>query len=169
MLCGGVDLTQLPGIGPYNALQLLSEIGPDMSPWPTEKHFASWLTLSPNNKVSGGKLLSSRTQPSANRAAKVLRLAVMSFARSDHALAAFYRRLALRIGKAKAITATARKLAVLLYRLLKEKAPYRHQTAAQYDSRQRGRILRNLRMRAKNLGYGLLDLETGELLGGAVS
>ena len=65
----GVDLSQLDGIGPYTALRLLSEIGTDMTRWPTDKHFTSWLTLAPKNKVSGGRVLSSRTQPSANRAA----------------------------------------------------------------------------------------------------
>jgi transposase len=78
----GVDLSQIDGIGPYNALRLLSEIGTDMTRWPTEKHFTSWLTLAPHNKVSGGRLLSSRTQPSANRAAAVLRLAAMNLGRT---------------------------------------------------------------------------------------
>ena len=91
-----------------------------MSRWPTEKHFTSWLTLAPNNKISGGRLLSSRTQPSANRAAAILRMAAMSLGRTETALGAFYRRLAYRVGKAKAITATARKLAILVYRTLKE-------------------------------------------------
>jgi len=120
-LSGGVDLTELPGIGPYAALKLISEIGLDMHCWPTEHHFTSWLTLAPNNKISGGKLLSSRTQPSANRAAKILRIAAMTLHRSDHALGAFYRRLAARTDKPKAITATARKLAILVYRMLKYK------------------------------------------------
>ena len=81
-----------------------------MTRWATEKHFTSWLTLAPQNKISGGRLLSSRTQPSANRAAAMLRLAAMNLARTQTALGAGYRRLAFRIGKAKAITATARKL-----------------------------------------------------------
>ena len=84
-LAGGVDITEVPGIGPYGALQLISEIGLDMSRWPSPGHFTSWLTVSPHNKISGGKLLGSATQPSANRAAKTLRIAAMSCARSDHA------------------------------------------------------------------------------------
>ena len=71
----GVDLTQIDALGPYSALRLLAEIGTDMSRWPTEKHFTSWLTLAPHNKISGGRLLSSRTLPSANRAAAILRMA----------------------------------------------------------------------------------------------
>ncbi len=169
VLCGGIDLTDLPGIGPYGALKLLSEVGLDMTRWPTEKHFASWLTLSPNAKISGGRLLASRTQPSANRAARIFRIAIMSLGRSDHALGAFYRRMALRIGKAKAITATARKLAVLFYRMLRDKRPYREQTAVDYDAVQRRRILRHLRKRAESLGFQLVDRATGELLGATVS
>jgi transposase len=160
-LSGGVDLTELPGIGPYGALKLISEIGLDMHCWPTENHFASWLTLAPNNKISGGKLLGSRTQPSANRAAKILRIAAMSLSRSDHALGAFCRRLAARTEKPKAITATARKLAILVYRMLKYKMPYHETSAAEYDERQHTRILRGLRKRAKSLGFELVDPSTG--------
>ena len=169
VLCGGVDLTELPGIGPYGALRLISEVGLDMTRWPSEKHFASWLTLSPNAKISGGKLLASATQPSANRAARIFRIAAMSLGRSDHALGAFYRRLAARTGKAKAITATGRKLAVLFYRTLRDKRPYREQSAGDYDARQRSRILRHLRRRAESLGFQLVDRATGELLGAPVS
>ena len=120
----GADLAQIDGIGPDNALRLLSEIGTDLTRWPTEKHFTSWLTLAPQNTISGGRLLSSRTQPSANRAAAILRLAAMNLGRMQTALGAFYRRVAFRIGKAKAITATARKLAVLVYRTLKDHLVY---------------------------------------------
>ena len=97
--------------------RLIAEIGTDMSRWCTGKHFTAWLTLAPNNKISGKRLLSSRTQPSANRAAAVLRRAAMSLTRSSTALGAYYRRLAYRLGPPKAITATARKLAALVYRV----------------------------------------------------
>jgi transposase len=163
-LSGGVDITEVPGIGPYAALQLISEIGLDMSRWPSPGHFASWLTLAPHNKISGGKLLGSATQPSANRAAKTLRLAVMSFTRSDHALAAFYRRLAGRIGKPKAITATARKLAILIYCMLRDHSPYREQPAAVYDERLRKRVLHGLRRRAQSLGFDLVQIDNGLVL-----
>ena len=110
-LTGGIDLSQIDSIGPQAALQIIAEIGTDMRRWQSEKHFTSWLALAPNNKVSGGRLLSSRTPPSANRAAVILRRCAMSLGRTSTALGAFYRRLAARVGKAKAITATARKLA----------------------------------------------------------
>lgn len=165
----GADLSQLDGIGPYNALRLIAEIGTDMTRWPTEKHFTSWLTLAPQNKVSGGRRLSSRTQPSANRAAAVLRLAVFTLGRSQTALGAFYRRLSVRIGKAKAITATARKLAILVYRTLKGTFLYRDPGAAAYDAQHRVRVIRNLRRRAADLGLELVDRSTGAVLGDAVS
>ena len=162
-------LTQIDGIAPHSALRLLSEIGTDMNRWPTEHYFTSWLTLAPNNKVSGGRLLSSRTQPSANRAAAILRLAAMNLGRTQTALGAFYRRLAFRIGKAKAITATARKLAILVYRTLKGTLRYQDPGAAAYDTHQRARVLRRLRHRAENLGFALVNRQTGELLEGVVS
>lgn len=168
-LTGGVDLTQIDGIAPYTALKLLSEIGTDMSRWPSDKHFTSWLTLAPKNKISGGRLLSSRTQPSANRAAAILRMAAMSLGRTQTALGAFYRRLAARIGKPQAITATARKLAILVYRALKGELVYRDPGADGYDAQQRTRVLRRLRQRANNLGFALVNRQTGELLEGVVS
>ena len=165
----GIDLTQLDAIGPYSALRLVAEIGTDMSRWPTEKHFTSWLTLAPKNKISGARLLSSRTQPSANRAAAILRLAAMSLGRTETALGAFYRRLAYRVGKAKAITATARKVAVLVYRTLKDGLVYHDPGAAAYDAHHRTRVLRRLRQRAATLGFTLVNLETGEQLETVVS
>ena len=165
----GVDLSQIDGIGPYNALRLLSEIGTDMTRWPTDKHFTSWLTLAPQNKISGGRLLSSRTQPSANRAAAILRLAAMNLGRTQTALGAFYRRVAFRIGKAKAVTATARKLAVLVYRTLKDHLVYVDPGADAYDAQDRTRVVRRLRQRAENLGFGLVNLSTGEVVEGSVS
>lgn len=168
-LTGGIDLTQIDGIGPYSALKLIAEIGTDMTRWPTEKHFTSWLTLAPKNKISGGRLLSSRTQPSANRAAAILRMAVMSLNRTQTALGAFYRRLAARIGKPQAITATARKLAVLVYRALKGQLVYKDPGADAYDLQQRTRLLRHLRQRAAALGFELVNRETGEIPSAAVS
>jgi transposase len=168
-LTGGIDLTQIDGLTPYNVLKLLAEIGTDMSRWRTAKHFTSWLTLAPKNKISGGRLLSSRTQPSANRAASILRMAAMSLSRTSTALGAFYRRLAARIGNPHAITATARKLAILVYRALKGELVYRDVGADGYDAQQRARAVNQLRRRAANLGFELLNPQTGEILHAAVS
>jgi transposase len=165
----GVDLSQIDGIGPYNALRLFSELGTDMTRWPTDRHFTSWLTLAPKNKITGGRLLSSRTQPSANRTAAILRLAAMNLGRTQTALGAFYRRLAIRIGKAKAVTATARKLAILVYHTLKDGLVYRDAGAEAYDAQHRTHVVRRLRQRAAQLGFVLVNRETGELVEGAVS
>jgi transposase len=168
-LTGGVDLSQIDGIAPYTALKLVSELGTDMTRWPTAKHFTSWLTLAPKNKISGGRLLSSRTGPSANRAAAILRFAVMSLSRTQTALGAFYRRLAARIGKPQAVTATARKLAILVYRALKGELQYRDPGADVYHPEQRTRIVRRLRQRAARLGFALINRETGEVLSHATT
>ena len=98
----GKDVTRVNGLGPYLTLKLIAECGDDLSAWPSAKHFTSWLCLALHNKISGGKVLSSRTRRSGNRAASLLRLAAISVGRTDTALGAFYRRLAARIGKAKA-------------------------------------------------------------------
>jgi transposase len=165
----GIDLTQIDGIAPYTALRLIAEIGTDMSRWPTYKHFTSWLTLAPKNKVSGARLISSRTQPSANRAAYLLRMSAMVLGRTSTALGAYYRRIAYRVGKPKAITATARKLAILVYRALKGELDYADPGEAAYEQRHRERTLRNVRNRAKRLGFGLVNLETGEVIPEPVS
>ena len=128
-----------------------------------------WLTLAPQNKVSGGRLLSAKTQPSANRAAGILRLSALSLGRTETALGAFYRRLAYRVGKAKAITATARKLAILVYRTLKDGLRYQDPGAAAYTAHHRARVLRHLRQRAATLGFALVTRDTGEVLEGTVS
>ena len=162
----GVDVTGIDGIGPYGALRLISEIGTDMTRWPTERHFTSWLTLAPRNRISGGRLLSSTTAPSANRAAAVLRMAAVAVGKTQTALGAFYRRLAYRVGKPKAVTATARKLAVLVYRHLKGEITYHDVGAAAYEARQRARSVSALSRRARTLGFSLVDSTTGELLEG---
>jgi transposase len=165
----GADLTQVDTIGPYTALQLVAEIGTDMTRWRTEKHFTSWLTLAPKNKISGARLISSKTQPSASRAASILRMCAMVAGRTSTALGAYYRRIAYRIGKPKAITATARKIAILVYRVLRGDLDYRDPGANAYEAHHRTRTIRHLRNRARKLGFNLVNLETGELLQGPVS
>ncbi len=165
----GADITQIDALGPYTALRLISEIGTDMNRWPTEKHFTSWLTLAPKNKITGGRLISSKTQPSANRAAAMLRMCAMGVGKTSTALGAYYRRIAYRVGKPKAITATARKLAILVYRVLRGDIDYSDPGADAYEANHRTRTLRNLRNRAKRLGFALLNLESGELLQGEAS
>jgi transposase len=153
----GVDLTLVEGIEAPTALVLLSEIGTDMSRWPTVKHFCSWLGLCPQRRVSGGRVLSRRTKPGAGRAALALRLAAGALHRSRSALGAFFRRLKSRAGVPKAITATAHKLARLVYTLLKEGTAYVAQGVAEYEARYRERAVKGLSRRAKELGYELVQ------------
>jgi transposase len=101
----GTDLTRIHGLGLALALKLVSECGTDLLAWPSAKHFTSWLCVAPGNKISGGKLLSSRTRRSSSRAAAPFRLAATTIGRSDTALGAFYRRLSSRTGKPTAVTA----------------------------------------------------------------
>lgn len=155
----GVDLTSITSIGPHSALKIISEIGCDMTRWPTKKHFASWATLAPHNKITGGKVKSSRTLPSNNRVAIALRIAAMNAGRTQTALGAFYRRKAAQIGKAKAVTATAHKLAEIIYSMLKNGTTYQEPGADAYEQRYRTRVLRNMEKRAKNLGFRLVPLE----------
>ena len=163
----GVDLTQIHGLGPTLALKLVGECGTDLSAWPNAQHFTSWLCLAPGNKISGGKILSARTRRSGNRAAALLRLAATTVGRTQTALGAFYRRLSARIGKAKAVTATARKIAVLFYNTLRHGLDYTDPGAAYYEERYRHRVLTNLQRRAKAFGYVLQ--ETGSVPPMAVS
>ena len=153
----GADLTQIHGFGPYTVLRLVAECGDDMRKWPTAKNFKSWLTLAPGNKIgSGGRLLSSKTRRSASRAAALLRIAAVNIGRTQTALGAFYRRLAARIGKAKAVTATARKLAILFYRALRFGMTYADPGASYYEERHRERVIHNLHRRARELGFSLV-------------
>ena len=154
----GVDLTQIHGMGPSLSLKLVGECGTDLRAWPSAKHFTSWLCLAPGNKISGGKMLSSRTRRSSSRAAALLRLAAVTIGRSDTALGAFYRRLAARAGKAKAVTATARKIAVLFYNTLRHGMTYQEPGASHYEERYRNRVLGNLKRRARSFGYDLQEL-----------
>jgi transposase len=163
----GKDITKIDGFGPYLSLKLVAECGDDLSAWPSAKHFTSWLGLAPNNKISGGKVLSARTKRSGSRAAALLRLAAVTVGRTDTALGAFYRRLSARIGKAKAVTATARKIAVLFYNAVRHGMEYVDPGASFYETRYRKRVVDNLHRRAKTFGFLLQPVEAAS--SGAVS
>jgi len=151
----GVDLTQVDGLKAIMVQNILSEIGTDMSPWPTAKHFASWLRLSPNNKITGGKVKQRGTLPSQNRVNTAFRVAAQSLARSDCALGAFLRRIRAKHGAPIAITATAHKLARIVYTMLKNRQPYHDPGASYYEEQYRLRTIRNLQRRASKLGMRL--------------
>jgi transposase len=147
----GVDLTSLPGIQASTAQSLVSELGTDVGRWKSEKHFASWLGLCPGTKITGGKRLSGRTRHVVNRAATALRIAAQAVGRSKTALGAFYRRLKARLGSPKANTATAHKLARMIYRLLKFGKAYVERGEAAYELHFKNRLLRNLQKQASHL------------------
>lgn len=154
----GVDLTRINGIDEMTAFTVLAEVGPDMTRFPSAKHFASWLGLCPGTRISGGKVLNGATKRSPNRAAQALRLAAMALRHSQSALGAYYRRLCARLDKRRAITAAAHKLARLIYTLLTKGAEYVDQGELYYEERHRQRVLHHLTKRAETMGYSLVPL-----------
>lgn len=155
----GVDLTKIDGIDTPTALTIIGEIGIDMSKWPTDKHFSSWLALCPGSKVSGGKVLSSKSKPSANRAAHAFRLAAYSLHNSKSALGAFLRRKKSHLGSPKAITATAHKIARIFYNMLKYGSKYVDLGQDYYERCYRERVIANLKRKAKQLGYDIVNVK----------
>lgn len=153
----GVDLLAVPGINHVSALQIIGEIGLDMTQWKNAKQFASWLGLCPGNKVSGGKRLSGKTKPSNNRAAATLRMAAFTLYRSQTSLGAYLRRLKSQKGPMKAITATAHKLAKIIYNMLRDGVEYKEAGQTYYEEQYRGRVLRNLRKKAAEFGFNLVE------------
>jgi len=153
----GVDLTQIDGFNETTVLKILSETGTDMSAWPTEKHFCSWLGISPGNKISGGKILKSKTKPTASRAAAAFRMAAYTLFNSKSALGAYYRRQRIRLGAPKAITATAHKLARIFYSMIKKGTEYVKLGQKEYEQMYRNRITKNLKRRAAELGFELVE------------
>jgi transposase len=155
----GTDLTEIFGITDTNTIEIISEIGLDVSKWPTVKHFTSWLNLAPNNKVSGGKILSSKTQKKKNKAGQIFKLAAYAVQRSKNWLAMFYHRIKSRHGVKKAITATARKIAVVFYKMMKEKIAFNPLSADTYMQTFKEQQLRKLKKQADKLGLMLVQNE----------
>jgi hypothetical protein len=154
----GVDLTQVPGLT-YNVLTLYSEIGRDMSRWKTAGHFTSWLTICPDNDISGGRVLWRGTRHQKNRAAQIFRLAAYGLHRSQSTLGDYLRRMKAKLGPAAAITATARKLAVIFYTIVKNQVEYDDSTWAKLDTQRQTRIENKLRRQAKRMGFQLVAIE----------
>lgn len=155
----GVDLTQVVGLNMLSVLIIISEVGVDMSRWRSAKAFASWLGLSPGNKISGGKILSSRTMPVANRVAILLRNLGPVVGRTDTWLGVFHRRMKARLGPAGANTATARKLACIIYHLLKYKEAYIDVDHLIYQERIRKSRIAKLCKQAEELGFEIVKKE----------
>jgi transposase len=148
----GLDLTRIDGIDVGVAQTLISEVGLNMSHWPDEHHFASWLGLCPDHLITGGRVIRRGTRPVINRAATALRIGATTLLRSHSYLGAQYRRLRGKLGAPKAITAMAHKLAVLVYRMLKWGTEYVDKGMQYYEERHREQQIRFLKKRAANLG-----------------
>lgn len=154
-LCG-VDLTRINGIDSLTALKVLSEVGPDLSRFQSAKHFASWLGLCPGTRISGGKSLSGASKRTTSRAAQALRMAATALRSSKSALGAYYRRLCARMDKPRAVTATAHKLARLIYAMLTQGTEFVEQSQEYFEERYRQRVLYHLNQRASQLGFSLV-------------
>jgi hypothetical protein len=151
----GVDLTRIGGIDVCTALKVLAELGTDLSKFKSAKHFASWLGLCPGTRITGGKRISGVTKRIANRVAQALKLAAHGLHRSQCALGAYYRRMAARLGAGKAITATAHKLARLVYAILTTGEEFIERTQDHYEDQVRSRTIRYLQKKAASLGFNL--------------
>jgi transposase len=160
----GVDLTRIEGIDALTAQVILSECGIDMDRFPTEKHFASWLGLCPNNRITGGNIRSRRSRAGAKRISLSLRIAAQSLHRSQSPLGHFCRRLAARTSKPQAITATAHKLARLVYRMLKYGEAYVDQGQIAYQQRSQELQIQRLARTAHRLGFDLVNNSSGEIV-----
>jgi transposase len=163
----GVDLTELDGIAEVTALVVVSEIGLDMTRFPSVKHFCAWLGLCPRLKKTGGRVISSRTRKGKGRAARALCLAARALWHSQTAMGSYLRRLKARLGAPMATTATAHKLARLLYQTLKTGTLPAKETAAAYAARQRQQAVATLTKKALRLG--LRVVATGEIVEGVPS
>jgi transposase len=155
----GLDLTAIPGFSSLNVHTLFSEIGPDLSKFPSAKHFCSWLGLSPDNRISGGKILSAHTRNVKSRAASALRMAAYSAGKSYSAIGDYFRRLRARLGAPKAITATAHKLARIIFHLLTTHSPYNESVFQQNEHRYLTNAKRNLAKKARELGFSIHSIQ----------
>jgi transposase len=149
----GVDFTQIHGLDASSVYTILSEVGLDPSAFPTAKNFTNWLALCPNNRITGGKVKSSKTRKAKNRAANAFRLAARSAGNSTSALGGYFRRMRSRLGAPEAITATAHKIARIFFHLWRTGQPYQDPGQDYYEQKYKERVLANIIKKAKNLGY----------------
>ena len=151
----GVDITAVHGISASLAQTVILEVGTQMSKFPNEKHFCSWLGLAPKNEISGGKILKNKTLKTKNRAGQAFRMAAGSVMRADCAFGAFYRRQKARLGPAQAAVATAHLIARVVYRMLKYRVEYEPLSVVQYELHYRAQQIRYLQKKAAKFGFQL--------------
>ncbi len=154
----GVDLTKIFGISELNPFEIISEVGVDMTKWPTAKHFTSRLNLAPNNRISGGRLLAHKKQKKINRDSQVFKMAAFSLQRSNHWSGDFYRRMKSRSGPLMATKATARKLAVVFYHMMSEKIEFQPIGSDQYQLELKEKKIKYLTKQASKMGMVLSPL-----------
>lgn len=155
----GIDLIAVDGLGENTVQTILFEVGLDMEKWPTAKHFTAWLGLAPNPKISGGKNIGQQKRKVKNRAAQAFRMAAAALQNSKCALGAFFRRIKGRSGFKKAVAATARKLAVIFYNMLKNGTEYKQFSEEDYLKRFQEQMLKKLQRQAKIMGYQVVPQE----------
>lgn len=153
----GIDLTEINGFNTLTVATIVSEVGLNMNKWKTEKHFTSWLGLSPNNSISGGKVLKSGTKKIKSRASRAFRQAAQTLERSQSYLGAYYRKMKYRLGAGKANVATARKLAALFYNLVRNGTEFKDFGVEYFESKFKERNIANLKRKATDLGFALIE------------
>lgn len=155
----GVDVTQIPGVETM-ALSLFAEVGRDLSKWPTSAHFASWLSLCPDNDVSGGRILWKGMRSVKNRAGQMFRMAAYAIHGSQTPLGTYLRRMKIKLGAAAATTAAAHKMAVIFYTIVKNQVEYDETVWAARDTLRQTRLATRLKRQAEQLGYKLTPIES---------
>lgn len=155
-----MDLTTIPGIDVSTAMKIVSEIGTDISRWPTVKHFCAWLGLCPGTRISGGRRINSHTSHSTNRAATSLRMAASCLYKNTSIFGAHLRRMKARMGPVEAITATAHKMARALYYMMLRREDFVDSGGDFYDKLNEEKTLKFLKKRAESLGYTMEKLKT---------
>jgi len=154
----GIDLSAVDGFGISLAQTVLMEVGTDMSKFPNEKHFCSWLGLAPKHEISGGKVLKNKTLKTKNRAGQAFRMAANSMKQADCIFGVMYRRLKTRLGPAQATVATAHAIARVVYRMLKYKVEYETISVEEYEKKYRDQQLKYMKKKAAKLGYQLVPV-----------
>lgn len=147
----GVDLCRIEGISEITAVGLLSEMGTDMCKWKSSKHFAAWLNVVPNTRITGGKIISSRMQKRKNHAGQALRMAASTLGSSKSPLGDYYRKMRSRLGKKGGVIATAHKMAGMIYTMIKEKVPYDREQVSKSQERWKSQRIKYLEKQLKQL------------------
>jgi transposase len=154
----GVDLSLVDGMGVSLAQTIIMEVGTDMSKFPTEKHFCSWLGLAPKHEISGAKVLKNNTLKTRNRAGQAFRMAAQAVKKADCIFGSIYRRLRTRLDKKQATVATAHAIARVVYRMLKEKVEYESLSVDEYEQKYKEQQIKYMKKKAAKMGFELIPV-----------